>query len=110
MAGTGDVGKLLIGGRIRILIAEEELEGRAGGQAVLHAPDDLRDVPLSAGGSPLAAWTAAVDVLSEVPRTQWNALRHAVNLNRHERTVGFPCQGNPEYVSESVAHIVSYYW
>ena len=109
MAGTGNVGKLLIGGRVRILIAEEELEGGAGGQAVLHAPDDLRDILLRAGGSPLAAGTAAVYVLSEVPGTQRNTLRHAVDLNRHERTVGFPCQGNPEYVSESVAHIVSCY-
>ena len=110
MAGTGDVGKLPISRRVRILIAEEELEGRAGGQAVLHAPDDLRDVLLRAGGSPLAAWTAAVDVLSKVSGTQRNTLRHAVDLNRHERAVGFPCEGNPECVSESVAHIVSYYW
>ena len=110
MAGTGDVGKLPISGRVSTIIAEEELEGRAGGQPVLHAPDDLRDVPLRAGGSPLAAWTAAVDVLSEVPGTQWDTLRYTVDLNRHERAVGFPCEGNPECVSESVAHIVSYYW
>ena len=75
MAGSGNVGKLLICGMICILIAEEELEGSTRGQTALHAPDDLRDVRLRAGGSTLAAGTTAVDVLREVSCAQRDTLR-----------------------------------
>ena len=70
---------------------------RRDGEGALAAYDQMFYLLKAEGYSGLGTW-------------MWDTLRYTVDLNRHERAVGFPCQGNPECISESVAHIVSCYW
>ena len=90
--------------RALILVADHQGHGRAGGDALEHAGEDLDAVRLAAlGGEPGLARLAPVEPMLDLGRLERDAGRHAVDHDADRRPVALAPGREPEQLAEGGA-------